>query len=270
MLKVMQVCSSRSFGLRSAARSLRVSQVSRPSNHHRSLSSKFRISQPLSASPQARRFIRNDPRQDGYSREPEARPNSTQEEIIDERLQAEQDKLSAGKNISAHEGWYVPPTRSSLLRAFAWTCGIGFLSFAGASYLTKREDQELARRIKSRTPTPADLAKAKMEKEMHGALQTIAILQERMPFFVVSVYAKVKEWLLNMDEGRRVGAGITALNAVVFLAWQIPHPAARAFMTRHFTHHPLSGKYYTMLTSCFSHAVSRIQFTRRSLTKSRI
>jgi len=56
---------------------------------------------------------------------------------------------------------------------------------------------------------------------------------------------------LAMPEGKRTCYGITAINAFVFLAWQIPR--LRPFMHRHFTHHPLSGKSYTLLTSMFSH-----------------
>ncbi|EMD38784.1 hypothetical protein CERSUDRAFT_112528 [Gelatoporia subvermispora B] len=53
------------------------------------------------------------------------------------------------------------------------------------------------------------------------------------------------------DEYFRICCSIGALNIAVFLLWRIPR--LQSFMTSHFTHDPLSGKAYTMLTSLFSH-----------------
>ncbi|KAI8826207.1 uncharacterized protein EV422DRAFT_515774 [Fimicolochytrium jonesii] len=44
---------------------------------------------------------------------------------------------------------------------------------------------------------------------------------------------------------------IIGLNTTIFLLWRIP--SLQPFMLRHFTHHPLSGRSYTLLTSAFSH-----------------
>ncbi|KAI8590131.1 hypothetical protein BDZ88DRAFT_113281 [Geranomyces variabilis] len=58
---------------------------------------------------------------------------------------------------------------------------------------------------------------------------------------------------------KRLAYGIVTANLVVFLLWRIPlmtlarPPAMTAFMMRHFTHHSLSGRSYTLLTSAFSH-----------------
>ena len=62
-------------------------------------------------------------------------------------------------------------------------------------------------------------------------------------------YARLAEMYLNASEGRRAGYGIVTVNIVIWAAWQIP--VLRPFMMAHFTHHPLSGKTYTMLTSMF-------------------
>jgi rhomboid-like protein len=62
-------------------------------------------------------------------------------------------------------------------------------------------------------------------------------------------YARSAEMYLNASEGRRAGYGIVAVNVGIWVAWQIP--VLRPFMMTHFTHHPLSGKIYTMLTSMF-------------------
>jgi hypothetical protein len=69
------------------------------------------------------------------------------------------------------------------------------------------------------------------------------------------LYVLFLAWL-NSSDGERVGIGLVAVNAVVFLAWQIRLPAVRLFMYEHFTHHPLSGRTYTLQSSVFSHAVS--------------
>lgn len=45
--------------------------------------------------------------------------------------------------------------------------------------------------------------------------------------------------------------GIIGINSLVFLAWKIPR--LQPFMTKHFLHLPSSDRYYTILTSVFSH-----------------
>ena len=66
---------------------------------------------------------------------------------------------------------------------------------------------------------------------------------------ILHSYARLAEMYLNASEGRRAGYGIAAVNVGIWIAWQIP--VLRPFMMSHFTHHPLSGKTYTMLTSIF-------------------
>ena len=66
---------------------------------------------------------------------------------------------------------------------------------------------------------------------------------------ILHAYARLAETYLNASEGRRAAYGIAAVNVVIWVAWQIP--VLRPFMMTHFTHHPLSGKTYTMLTSMF-------------------
>lgn len=263
----MQTCRSRLFGLSRTVRLCRTGSL--PRHHviwHKSNLSSPPVCQSFKIQ---RRYIRNAPRQDGYSKEPEAAPSS--QPVEEELSEAELRQLAdlADKQALLESKWVTPPSAGGIFRAFAWTCGIGLLSFSAASYLEKHDDEDLAKSTRTRHPTPLDLAKAKQAKAMTSAIEGLASLQDKVPFFVLSVYSKGLEWWLNLDEGKRVGAGITALNALVFLAWQLPHPAARAFMTRHFTHHPLSGKYYTMLTSCFSHAVSFfLSLADPSLTRS--
>lgn len=62
-------------------------------------------------------------------------------------------------------------------------------------------------------------------------------------------YANVAQSYLSATEGRRICYMIVAANGIVWAAWQVPR--MQGFMMRSFTHHPLSGLSYTMLTSVF-------------------
>lgn len=75
---------------------------------------------------------------------------------------------------------------------------------------------------------------------------------------VVYAYTQLAQSALNTTEGARVCYGLAATHGLVWLAWQIPR--LDPFMTRHFTHHPLSGLSYTLLTSVFR----QVRFPRRS------
>lgn len=55
---------------------------------------------------------------------------------------------------------------------------------------------------------------------------------------------------LTMSDGQRTVAGIIALNSVIFFAWQVPNPALRNFMKRHFLH-AHDTPLHTMITSVF-------------------
>jgi len=65
------------------------------------------------------------------------------------------------------------------------------------------------------------------------------------------LYKGAAEKYLNASEERRACWAIVAVNGLVWAAWAVP--GLNKFMMRHFTHHPLSGRSYTMLTSVFSH-----------------
>ncbi|KAI0946945.1 hypothetical protein AcV7_009521 [Taiwanofungus camphoratus] len=68
---------------------------------------------------------------------------------------------------------------------------------------------------------------------------------------MIWTYVQVAQPILDMSEGRRVAWFIATINGAVYIAWQFPR--LKPFMTRHFTHDPLSGLSYTLLTSMFSH-----------------
>lgn len=62
-------------------------------------------------------------------------------------------------------------------------------------------------------------------------------------------YVQVLQPILDASEGKRLCWAIGLTNAAVWLVWQFPH--AQRFMMRSFTHNPLSGLSYTLLTSMF-------------------
>lgn len=67
----------------------------------------------------------------------------------------------------------------------------------------------------------------------------------------VSSYVSVAQEYLDATEGRRVCWYIACVNASIFLAWKSRR--LLPFMQKAFTHDPLSGRAYTLLTSIFSH-----------------
>ncbi|KAH7922601.1 rhomboid-domain-containing protein [Leucogyrophana mollusca] len=79
---------------------------------------------------------------------------------------------------------------------------------------------------------------------------------------VLSAYVGIAQPYLDATEGRRMCWMICGANAAVYLAWKIPRLGP--VMNRSFTHHPLSGLSYTLLTSMFSHK-SFIHFLANSM-----
>ncbi|KAL7746282.1 hypothetical protein RI367_008353 [Sorochytrium milnesiophthora] len=74
-----------------------------------------------------------------------------------------------------------------------------------------------------------------------------------LPFEMRKACAMVINRYYDLREGQRSMIKVIAINTLVFLGWQIPHPAARQFMRKWFLHHPLSGRSVTLITSVFSH-----------------
>ncbi|EIN09426.1 hypothetical protein PUNSTDRAFT_66729 [Punctularia strigosozonata HHB-11173 SS5] len=64
-------------------------------------------------------------------------------------------------------------------------------------------------------------------------------------------YVQVAQPWLDANEGRRTCWKICMVNTAIWMAWQVPR--LQPLMQRHFTHNPLSGLSYTILTSMFSH-----------------
>ncbi|KNZ55467.1 hypothetical protein VP01_266g2 [Puccinia sorghi] len=59
-------------------------------------------------------------------------------------------------------------------------------------------------------------------------------------------------WYINLGEGKQICCVLALINLQIFALWQMPRLVTS--MTHRFTHFPLSGKSYTLLTSTFSHS----------------
>lgn len=144
-----------------------------------------------------------------------------------------------------------------LLRPVLFTIGVGLFTFAGASYLTRSEKQDLLRISGKEAGSTGELWNIRKSLEVQWAQNRLKLLeQSAVPAVILHYYAWLEEKWVNMGDGERVSIGLIAMNGLVFLAWQVPHPAVRSYMGRHFMHYPLSGRSYTLLTSVFSHKVS--------------
>jgi rhomboid-like protein len=158
--------------------------------------------------------------------------------------------------------------KPALLRPLIFTLGIGIGTFAGAAYLTQRESQELAQTATMTGASTGKLRHERIMRELKHANATFTWLQEiGCPAFIPTIYAWLGDHWLNSSDGERAAMGVVAINTIVFLAWQIPLPAVRFFMVKHFMHHPLSGRSYTLLTSVFSHMVSYRHTSPASTTR---
>ncbi|CAG8475083.1 6501_t:CDS:2 [Ambispora gerdemannii] len=73
----------------------------------------------------------------------------------------------------------------------------------------------------------------------------------KVPDETLRLYTFLYHQWNSLSESQKTISGIIAINAVVFLMWQIP--ILFPFMNRYFSHNPLSGYSITLLTSVFSH-----------------
>jgi len=74
---------------------------------------------------------------------------------------------------------------------------------------------------------------------------------ETIKSMLVWTYIQVAQPVLDTTESRRVCWAISAVSGMIYVAWQFPQ--SRPYLRARFTHSPLTGLSYTMLTSLFSH-----------------
>ena len=90
-----------------------------------------------------------------------------------------------------------------------------------------------------------------MQSGLDQVRATVESLPVMLRSFATWAYIYVAQPLVDAKEGRRVCWTIAAVNTGIWMLWQIPR--LRPVMRTSFSHSPLSGKSYTMLTSTFSH-----------------
>ncbi|KAL4066045.1 hypothetical protein V8B97DRAFT_2021162 [Scleroderma yunnanense] len=155
--------------------------------------------------------------------------------------------------------------RPSVRKQVEFFVGVSLLAFGLAASITEKETKYWKEKLLSasnifqfRSPTTEEMRRARY-LELAGRLKDILnVLKEETSTWpatlrnaYVGTYVRAAQGYLDSTEGRRVCWYIASLNAVVFLAWKARR--IRPFMWRAFTHDPLSGRSYTLLTSIFSH-----------------
>ncbi|KAI0070893.1 rhomboid-domain-containing protein [Panus rudis PR-1116 ss-1] len=144
-----------------------------------------------------------------------------------------------------------------------------FGSFVVFSLAAKRTDDETAYWSKKlsetgnlifklRPPSSEEMRRARhleLGKTLKAGLVKLQEAVEEWPVTIkntaVWTYIQLLQPVLETPEGKRICWAIGFLNGAIWLAWKIPR--LQPFMMRSFTHHPLSGLSYTLLTSMFSH-----------------
>ncbi|KAF9018596.1 hypothetical protein BDZ89DRAFT_1209927 [Hymenopellis radicata] len=135
--------------------------------------------------------------------------------------------------------------------------------FTYASFRTNLETEIWTQRLTSATRwgatiTNVDLRRAQQVELVKGLRAHFARFQENvasMPGLIrpwlVGAYLAVAQPYADASDGKRLCWTICLLNAGVYIAWQFRR--FEPYMIRNFTHNPLSGLSFTMITSVFSH-----------------
>ena len=120
------------------------------------------------------------------------------------------------------------------------------------SYLTHRSTHATIDRCHSLNLDPNNLQSSLEIRGRAADARVREAVRLGIPQRVLEVYSTLEQWFVNTTSSERAVYSIIALNTLVFLAWRLPG-SAKSFMHTHFTHSSLSGREYTLLTSCFSH-----------------
>ncbi|KAI7964619.1 hypothetical protein MJO29_002717 [Puccinia striiformis f. sp. tritici] len=147
-------------------------------------------------------------------------------------------------------------------RPFVFTLGISLLAFGLAIDQTNRDTAEKIDYIRTHQGTfPSWFSKtftgyASYLDPSDAQLQQLRKL-DKLNFIkdygLNSIFPHhLLNWYINLGEGKQICCVIALINLQIFALWQMP----RFFksMTQRFTHFPLSGRSYTLLTSTFSHS----------------
>ncbi|KAH9441672.1 hypothetical protein Pst134EA_032682 [Puccinia striiformis f. sp. tritici] len=155
------------------------------------------------------------------------------------------------------------PRKPGTWRPYVFTLGISLLAFGLAIDQTNRDTAEKIDYIRTHQGTfPSWFSKtftgyASYLDPSDAQLQQLRKL-DKLNFIkdygLNSIFPHhLLNWYINLGEGKQICYVIALINLQIFALWQMP----RFFksMTQRFTHFPLSGRSYTLLTSTFSHSV---------------
>ncbi|KAH9931925.1 uncharacterized protein B0H18DRAFT_988672 [Fomitopsis serialis] len=111
---------------------------------------------------------------------------------------------------------------------------------------------------RNRPPTNDEMRRARYYSLGKTMQQRLVFLKEAvdewpqtMKALVIWSYVQFAQPVLDTSETRRWCWAIGALNGILYLAWHSPR--TKHLLRAKFTHNPLSGLSYTMLTNLFSH-----------------
>lgn len=111
---------------------------------------------------------------------------------------------------------------------------------------------------RNRPPTNDEMRRARYYSLGKTMQQRLVLLKEAvdewpqtMKALAIWSYVQIAQPILDTSETRRWCWAIGALNGILYLAWHSPR--TKPLLRARFTHNPLSGLSYTMLTSLFSH-----------------
>jgi rhomboid-like protein len=160
------------------------------------------------------------------------------------------------ESFSAKVG--MPGVRNQVLFAFAGSC----LAFIYAAVNTNIETEAWAEKLVTLSPlwsiSSVDIKRAQNAEVIKQLRDWYAKLNANIQNFpalmkpwISLAYVTIMQPYADMSEGKRLCWKICLFNAAIYGVWKFKR--LQPFMMHSFTHNPLSGLSYTMLTSVFSH-----------------
>lgn len=172
------------------------------------------------------------------------------------------DQVARSTEVESFSSRFPRPTIRNQVLFFV---GGSLLAYSIAASQTEVDTEYWSKHLVSvshrwtpRPPTTEEMRKAQylelgkyLQTQVNQLKDTLAEWPLALRNLALSVYVQAAQSYLDAPEGRRLCWLICGVNTAIYLVWKIPRLAP--FMTRTFTHHPLSGRSYTLLTSMFSH-----------------
>ncbi|CAG8714659.1 9764_t:CDS:1, partial [Ambispora leptoticha] len=168
-----------------------------------------------------------------------------------ENIRRNKNVLRNATNTSRYYA-YSSSSRPTIIKPILFSLVVSGSIFSVAVLAEEYRREQLQRWTGKLNPSDNDWRRYRswlMEKTL---FQHLKRLQDyKVPDEVLRLYTFLYHEWNSLSESQKTISGIIAINAVVFLMWQIP--ILLPFMNRYFAHSPLSGYSITLLTSVFSH-----------------